>query len=109
MDKVINTAIGASIVFTGTTYLISPKLAASFLSLQLASVGGVVGAWAGVHINAAWTDWLANHMPAGGGNGTPQLGVYLIMLFGGGVVSAFVGGIAGFGGTLYVLNQMMTE
>jgi len=109
MERLMNTALGASIVFTGTTYLISPKLAGTFLSFQLAAVGGVFGAWAGVHINAAWTEWLANHAPSGTGNGTPQMGLYLIMLFCGGAVGAFVGAIAGFGGTLYVLNQMMTE
>jgi hypothetical protein len=107
MEKVVNTAVGLSIVVTGTSYLISPKLAVGALCVQAVSLATIGGGIAGVYINAAWTEFLAKHMPKGGGNGTTQMGLYLLMLVGGGVAGAVIGGATGFVGSLYMINRML--
>jgi hypothetical protein len=111
MQTLANIALGASIVFTGVTYLVSPRAAAIFLGIQASGVVSLLGAYIGVRINMAFTDWFMKlgEGKTGGGNGTPQLGIYLGLMAGGGIFGAFVGCVSGFGVSLYVLNRMFLE
>ena len=82
---------GIAAGIAGVISLISPQLGYAVMKTELAIAGGLTGGYFGIIFGPELMDYLAHMLLDGAkGNGTPQMGIYLIMMF---IGTPFFGGV----------------
>ena len=93
-------------VATTAALFLSHTDVTTILCLQIAAVTAVAGAIVGVELNAKIAEWYTTKFA--NSQGMKRFELHMALLFGGGILSAVIGGTIAFVGSMQLLNHMLS-